>query len=173
MLTLNGVAIYLQNFGTVTAVFLTASDKEAIEQRFNSFWNHQATGGEYEWWSDTTLLFWVWGNERRTADAKMLKAMEHGALAEILNKSGSSTKGSNPMINARQIAKERFKLIGWVNWLQVNPARELNIYDMGDSVKAEKETGDFSDVLGSIVEGSAGHKGLTDDKEMELEDIAA
>lgn len=146
MLNLNNVKILVQNCGTILGVFLQGENKEAIEARYNSFWNHQATGGEPEWWCDNTLLFWIHSSGKYNANEKLERAMTFAALAEILNT--ENTKKTNPMDRARRIARERISQIEMVNWVKTC-AVDVDLYEFGDSVSAETSTGNFDDdVLG-------------------------
>lgn len=166
-LVLNNVTISVQNFGSRLAIFLQG-EKEAIEQRYYAFWNYGGTSGELEWWSDVCAIIWLWDDEplivpertspkwtpqlvqdinrknrqRRTSMQKLLHVMTESALAEILNADGAA-KGSNPIHLARDIAQLRVNEMEWVNWYQ--PKVSIDLYGMGTSVRAEKDTGNFDD----------------------------
>lgn len=153
MLNLNGVTIEQQSFGSVLAIFLSGS-KEAICERFNSFWNWKGTTGndcEMEWWTDTCAMFWTYPKNLRYS-------MEMAALAEILNSDkGGSLKGTNPMSRARAIASQRMAAIDNVRLIQ--NATEIAAYTSGE-VSAEKPSGNFNDdVLAQTVSS-----GLNDSK---------
>ena len=153
MLTLNNVHIHLQNFGTILGIFLTGTSKQDIEQRYYSFYNHEATGGELEWWSETCALFWIYTSKQGTAEEKLKLALVRGAFAEILQT--RNTKGSNPWPEACLIAEERYQKIDHVTWFQTT--RVWDMFDMGTAVHAEKGTGNFDDdVLGSVVTNGKG-----------------
>lgn len=149
MLALNKVSVLLQDFGSVLGVFLVGADKTAIEQRYYSFYNHEATGGDLEWWSDTCALFWIYSHKDYSAEDKLMWALAQGALAEMLN-APESTKGHNVWPRACEIAQERYTSIEKVTWFKTGVSLEM--YDVGNSVSAEKGTGNFDDdVLGSVV----------------------
>lgn len=155
MLTLQNVQINVQDFGSSFGVFLVAQDKEAINQRFYSFWNHQATNGELEWWSDTTAFFWIAGTKNQTPEEKLLIYLARAGLSEILNT--EQTKGTNPWPRACEKALERYEQINRVQWLQTSTS--LSLYDFADSVVAEKETGNFDDdVLAPSLERGGSNK---------------
>jgi len=148
MLVLNDITINLQNFGTILGIFLVGKSKEGIEQRYFSFWNHEATGGELEWWSETCALFWVYTSKDRTAEDKLLFALAKAAMAELINK--GDTKGRDPWPEACDLAIDRFERIDHVTWFKTEKVWDM--FDMGDSVAAEKGTGNFDDdVLGRVV----------------------
>jgi hypothetical protein len=151
MLNLQNVTISIQSFGTVLGVFLTGKDRTAIEQRFFSFWNHGATKGEMEWWSDTCAFFWVTESKNQTAEEKFKLSLIRAALYEILPPtSRRAYKHVNAWVDACEIGLKRFELIDRVNWLVFSNTIEL--FSLADSISAEKETGNFDDdVLGSVV----------------------
>jgi hypothetical protein len=147
MLVLNNVTVNLQNFGTILGIFLVGKSKESIEERYFSFWNHGATGGDLEWWCDTCALFWIYTSKNQTAEDKLLTALANGALAELINK---GSKGHDPWPEACEIAMDRYEQMDHVTWFKTEKVWEM--YDVGDSVTAEKGTGNFDDdVLGKAV----------------------
>lgn len=136
---------------TVLGIFLQGP-KEDIERMFYSFWNHGATSGELEEWSDTCALFWIHGNgSGLIAHERLFWTMADMALFEILNK--EQTKGTNPMLRAEKIAEQRLAEMDKVRWY-VPVAKLTDVYTMGTSVRAEKPNGDFSDVLVGCLEGT-------------------
>jgi hypothetical protein len=139
-LKLHGVTVSIQDMNTVLGLFLQG-EKEKIEQVYWSFYNHMATDGEIEEWSDTCALFWVHGNgDPIVAHAKLNRALVFMALGEILN--SEQTKGTNPFNRAMEIAEQRLAAMDRVRWYI--PVPELaDFYAMGDSVKAEKSTGNW------------------------------
>lgn len=141
MLTLNDVEIRLQNFGTRYAIFLSSTNKTAIEERYYAFWNQNTTGGELEWWSDNVAMFWIWSTKNTTCDDKLRWALAQIALKTILR--DRHTKGSNPWPDACDMAAEWYDSIDHVTWLSFNVT--IDLYGMGDSVSAEKNTGNFND----------------------------
>jgi hypothetical protein len=152
-LNLNGVTISLQNFGTRLAVFLQG-EKRAIEQRYFALWNHGATNGELEWWCDNCAFIWIFEDIHDTAEDKLWRAMVWSAWNEIQNR--EETKGRNPMPEAIEIADKRISEMQWVNWYQQSAVWDM--YDLGTSVKAEKETGNFNDdILGRTVQTAQTH----------------
>lgn len=145
MLTLCNVSIFVQDFGTVLGVFLRGA-KENIINRYYSFWNWGATGGELEWWTDSCALFWIHSKGGRTADERLFHAMAMMALFEILNK-GEAKKGTNPYPQACKIAEERISQIKKVTWFKIPQAHEVR-HSIGQ-ICAEKGTGNFNDdILG-------------------------
>jgi hypothetical protein len=180
-LILNDVTISIQNFGTRLAVFLQG-EREAVEQRYFSLWNHQATGGELEWWSDNCAFIWIWDSPATkkkpaiTAYEKLGEAMSRGALAELLNHSNKKLKGQNGMEMAREITFQRLEQIAWVHWIKQEAW--LDLHDFGTSVSAEKGTGNFDDdVVGKGLERTGtnldARKLLRDEKEPEAETAEA
>ena len=139
MLKLNDVVISTQDLGTILGVFLQGK-KEDIERRFYSFWNHEATGGELEYWSDECGLFWIYSDVRETAQRKLIKAMARGAFAELANR---REEGFGAWRKAVDKAFERYDLLDWVRWYQAPPSTEY--FTFGTSVTAEKGTGNFDD----------------------------
>lgn len=170
MLCLLDVTINLQNFGTIIGVFLTSENIPAIDQRYWSFFNHGATRGELEWWSEKTALFWVNSSKQATAEQKFKKALTNAALFEILNT--QQTKGNNPWPIACRVAEERYAAIDWVTWF-VAGAQNLDIYSLAETLGAESGTGNFDDdVLASALSVGKHALGLSryiDDPE-ELDD---
>lgn len=144
---LDNVTISLQDLGSVIAVFLQGS-KEDIEARYNSLWNHQATGGELESWTENFGYILIWGNAKQTALEKLAQALTFAELSRMLNEGG--TKGSNPIDKAYETALAQIDKMEWVRWIYTS-ARDVEIYGFGDSVAAEKGTGNFDDDV--IAEG--------------------
>jgi len=140
-LVLNGVTINAQDFGTSILIYLTG-EKEAIEHRYYAFYNHGGTNSkELEWNSDTNAQFYLVNGFGKTALEKLQHVLIHCALAQILNT--RHTKGQNPMIEAAAIGLQNLNRIQWVTWYRAT--RHLNIHDFGDSVSAERGTGNFDD----------------------------
>ena len=153
MLKLHNVTISVQDLNTVLGVFLQGA-KEDVERVYYSFWNHGATSGELEWWNEDEqkgcALFWVHGNgDADMAHDRLFWAMADAALFEILN--SEHTKGTNPMPRAMEIAEQRLAQMDRVRWY-VPTATDVEIFMMGNSVKAEKPVGDFTDVLAGCLE---------------------
>jgi hypothetical protein len=135
MLTLNNVKIFAQIRGQSWDIFLQG-DPADVEARFNSFWNHGASGSKMERWTDSLWSF-------NAFPKKILKAMEKAALFEILNT--RNTKGTNPLPEARRIAKERFDSIDIVSRIRLK-ANVGNFYIEGSPGKSDSETtGNFDD----------------------------
>lgn len=148
MLTLSNVSVFTQRYGSIVAVFLVGPDKEAIEQRFWSFYNYQATNGSLDWWSDACAMFWIDSTQKRTPQQKLDYALTRAAFVELLQT--GATKGMNPWPKACEIGRQRSAAIENVTWISRTVAYQL--YDVGDSVRAEKGTGNFNDdVLGSVL----------------------
>ena len=148
MLKLNAVTISAQSHGTSWTVFLRGK-QEDVEARFNSYWNHGASSGELENWTDDLWSFSAY-------PARVLKAMERAALFEILNT--RNTKGTNPLPEARKIAKERFDAIEMVTYIR--SGRDLgNLYSEGSPYagkKGSEDAGDFSDVTTIALQNNRG-----------------
>lgn len=174
MLRLLDVTINVQNFGTILGVFLSGDDVVNVQRRYYSFYNHGATRGELEWWSPLTALFWVNSSKRRSAEYKFRNALTNAALFEILNQ--RDTEESKPVVSrpikynpwpeACRIATERYDAIEWVTWF-VTGAQNLDIYSVGETVSAERGTGNFNDDVltatitsGQQVLGMSGRQGL-------------
>lgn len=137
---------------TVMGIFVQGEQGD-IERVYYSFWNHMACSGDIEYWSDTCALFWIHGSgSAAKAHSKLAYAMNNMALAELQN-TENIAKGSRPMLRKRaaEIAQSRLDSMDKVTWY-APPAADLSLYHMGDSVKAEKSTGDLSDVLVSCLE---------------------
>jgi len=152
MLNIHNCKLSLQDMGNVLLVFIEGK-KEDAERVYFGLYNHMATSAEYQEMSDTCGYIVVHGNNKpEVAQAKLLRALKMGALAEILNT--EPTKGTNPIFRAESIANERFAAMDRVRWYQ--PIADLgDIYMMGDSIKAEKETGNWNDdVLGTSLDRS-------------------
>ena len=151
MLNLNGVTIQAQDFGTVIAVFLTGQNQRDIQERFYSFWNFGITNGELEFWSDTCAMFWIPSDSRRvTAEDKFKKYLWKSALSEILQ--SQNTKGHNPLPDAIKLAQDRWASMDWVRWY--SPKKYWAIHTQGVEIKAEKETGNFEDLLVRILQNN-------------------
>jgi hypothetical protein len=146
-LILNGVTISLQNFGTRILVWLEGK-QEDIELRHNAFFNHGVTNCELEWTGDTCAGFWLWDNKQKTAMEQFQHAMTQSALFELLQAGG--TKGTNPMPQAREIAAARIAEAQWVTWYKCTA--RLDLHSLGSGPKAERETGDMSDVYESVLQ---------------------
>jgi len=138
-LVLYGVRISLQNFGTRLLLFMQGK-KEDIEQRYYSFYNHEATSGELEWWSDNCAFIWLWDTATETATQKLEKAMAFAAHFELQR---THDPKRDSLGRALKIARERIARIEWVTWMEWTSF--LNIYDFADSIGAEKGTGNFDD----------------------------
>jgi hypothetical protein len=134
----------VQNLGTILGIFLTGKNRKAIEERYYSFWNHEATGGEPEWWSKTCLLFWINSAGKKDCNEKLWQAMVASALAELCN---SNPKGKDQLPEAVRIAEERIASMENVTWFKTATTRAVNdpYYTLGTSVSAEKGTGNFDD----------------------------
>lgn len=147
MLTLNGVDICLQNFGSVLAVFLRGESREEIERRHWSFYNHEATRGELDWWSDRCAMFWIYSTTEISAIDKFKRALVRAAFCELVQ---AGSKGTNPWGHAYVLGEKRFATIEYVTWYKITKVWEM--FDLGSSVSAEKGTGNFDDdVLAPVV----------------------
>ena len=147
-LELHGVKLRVQNLGTILGIFLQGKP-ENVTAMYNSFYNHGATSGEPEAWSDSCLLFWIHSAGRKTAEEKLLHSMTQAALFETLNH--GAPKGSNPWNQCREIAQNRIAQMQNVTWWKAIKTQDQ--WDMGNSVKAEKATGDISDVFEQSLNG--------------------
>lgn len=137
---LNGVTISLQNFGTRLAIFLQG-EKEAIEQRYYSFWNHATATGELEWWSDNCAFLWIWDRRGETCMEQLERGLTFAVNAELQNEGRHPKQDS--LGYALKIARQRIASMEWVNWIQWTAY--LNLHGFADSVGAEKGTGNFDD----------------------------
>lgn len=178
MLTLNNVNIHIQNFGTRYGIFLVSKDKKAIEERYYSFFNHGGTSGELEWWADNTALLWIFGTTKITVDDKFRWTLAQMALFTILNK--GHTKGRDAWIEACDLAYDWYDKIEYVNWLSFDV--HVDLYGLGDSVHAEKDTGNFNcDVISktltrngaSNLDGAKNLDDLSDEEPVENENAIA
>jgi hypothetical protein len=152
MLNIHNCKLSLQDMGNVLLVFIEGK-KEDSERVYYSLYNWGATSAEYQEMSDTCGYVVVHGNNKpEVAHYKLSRALKMGALAEILN--NENTKGTNPMLRAQKIADERVAAMDKVRWYK--PVADLgDIYMMGDSIKAEKSTGNWNDdVLGASLDRS-------------------
>ena len=152
MLNIHNCKLSLQDMGNVLLVFIEGK-KEDAERVYFGLYNHGATSAEYQEMSDTCGYVVVHGNNKpEVAQAKLYQAFVSGALAEILN--SENTKGTSPMNRARKVASERLSAMDRVRWYK--PLPDLgDIYMMGDSIKAEKSTGNWNDdVLGASLDRS-------------------
>jgi len=152
MLKLNNVVISVQDIGSVLGVFLQGK-KEDIERRFFSFWNHEATSAELEYWCDECAMFFVGPDQREAAERKLLKAFCRGVYAELTN--AKHPEGFATWRKAVDVGWERFDAAERVRWYM--PVTGYDIYNMG-VVAAEKGTGNFDDdVLGETIRKSNTH----------------
>ena len=71
------VKLYQQNCGSKIAVGIEG-DEKSVTERFNSFWNHGATDGEFHWQTLTRGYFW-------TTTEKLKKAIFNATLFELWN----------------------------------------------------------------------------------------
>jgi hypothetical protein len=152
-LTLNGVKIFIQNATTRLFVFLKGTE-QAITERYFSFWNHEATSGDLIWLGPEFAYFLVYDKTADKALNKIAWAVIDGAQAELMN---SNRKPLNPQVEAIRIAKERLESIAWVaGWLSQSVV-DVTLWNFGDSVAAEKGTGNFDDdVIASGLQRNAG-----------------
>ena len=72
------VKLYQQNCGSKIAVGIEGNEQD-VTDRFNSFWNHGATDGEFHWQTLTRGYFW-------TTTEKLKKAIFNATLFELWNK---------------------------------------------------------------------------------------
>ena len=71
------VKLYQQNCGSKIAVGIEGNEQD-VTDRFNSFWNHGATDGEFHWQTLTRGYFW-------TTTEKIKKAILNATLFELWN----------------------------------------------------------------------------------------
>jgi len=96
--------LYKQSCGSKIAVGIEGNEQNVTE-RFNSFWNHGATDGEFHWQTLTRGYFW-------TTEEKLKKAIYNATLFEILNKYPEFEENNEEHIaegQARDIAAHRFE----------------------------------------------------------------
>jgi hypothetical protein len=98
------IKLYKQNCGSKIAVGIEG-DEQGITERFNSFWNHGATDGEFHWQTLTRGYFW-------TTEEKLKKAIFNATLFELWNKY-PEMEDDEPTSEsqARDIAAHRFTTI--------------------------------------------------------------
>jgi hypothetical protein len=94
------VKLYQQNCGSKIAVGIEGNEKD-VTDRFNSFWNHGATDGEFHWQTLTRGYFW-------TTTEKLKKAIFNATLFELWNNhpemeddEPASEALAHPIANAR------------------------------------------------------------------------
>ena len=100
------VKLYQQNCGSKIAVGIEGNEQDVTE-RFNSFWNHGATDGEFHWQTLVRGYFW-------TTTEKLKKAIFNATLFEILNKYPEFEENNEEHIaegQARDIAAHRLEAI--------------------------------------------------------------
>ena len=100
------VKLYKQSCGSKIAVGIEGNEHDVTE-RFNSFWNHGATDGEFHWQTLVRGYFW-------TTNEKLKKAIFNATLFEILNKYPEFEENNEEHIaegQARDIAAHRFEAI--------------------------------------------------------------
>ena len=100
------IKLYKQNCGSQVAVGIEG-DEQGVTERFNSFWNHGATDGEFHWQTLARGYFW-------TTSEKLKKAIFNATLFEILNKYPEFEENNEEHIaegQARDIAAHRFEAI--------------------------------------------------------------
>jgi len=98
------VKLYQQNCGSKIAVGIEGNEKD-VTDRFNSFWNHGATDGEFHWQTLTRGYFW-------TTAEKLKKAIFNATLFELWNKH-PEMEDDEPASEAlaHTIADERFERV--------------------------------------------------------------
>jgi hypothetical protein len=98
------VKLYQQNCGSKIAVGIEGNEKD-VTDRFNSFWNHGATDGEFHWQTLTRGYFW-------TTTEKLKKAIFNATLFELWNKFPDMEDNEQASERlAHPIADERFEKI--------------------------------------------------------------
>ena len=97
------IKLYKQNCGSKIAVGIEG-DEKSVTERFNSFWNHGATDGEFHWQTLTRGYFW-------TTTEKLKKAIFNATLFELWNKYPELEESNNEGVaegQARDIAAHRY-----------------------------------------------------------------
>ena len=92
-----------QNGGSKIAVGIEG-DEKSVTERFNSFWNHGATDGEFHWQTLTRGYFW-------TTTETLKKAIFNATLFELWNKYPELEESDNEGVaegQARDIAAHRY-----------------------------------------------------------------
>jgi len=98
------VKLYQQNCGSKIAVGIEGNEKD-VTDRFNSFWNHGATDGEFHWQTLTRGYFW-------TTTEKLKKAIFNATLFELWNKHPEMEDDEQASERlAHPIADERFEAV--------------------------------------------------------------
>lgn len=156
MLSLNNVKLEIQPLGSACFIFMIGEEKD-IELRFNSFANHGATQLDHpDWWTPRVATF------STTTIAAQL-AFVRAAFYELISNPKFLTKIENDKLSkgckrkkidawdiAHAVGFNRFYRMKTVSLHRFG--KNNNMYALGSSVKAEKNTGNFNDdVLGNNV----------------------
>ena len=98
------VKLYQQNCGSKIAVGIEGNEQD-VTDRFNSFWNHGATDGEFHWQTLVRGYFW-------TTSEKLKKAIFNATLFELWNKYPEleDNEAASETL-AHTVANERFEAI--------------------------------------------------------------
>ncbi len=127
----------IENCGTQLALYLTGDNKQEIEERFYSLWNHGATSGELHWIFDENNLnpdgemrAYIW-----TKPERLEKAIVNAMLFKLLNEGEESNcfKGckGGAMPYAKAQAQEFIKSIeGVKNWWRYQA--EAEVFELGE-----------------------------------------
>ena len=84
------IRLVFQNCGSRIAVGIKGDNETEITYQFNSFWNHEATNGEFQWVIHGTYGYF-WTDEMRLVRAMVLAAMNeliNGDLSPFRRKKG-------------------------------------------------------------------------------------
>ncbi len=127
----------IENCGTQLALYLTGDNKQEIEERFYSLWNHGATSGELHWIFDENnlspeghLRAYIWTNPEA-----LEKAVTNAMLFSLLNEGEESNcfKGckGGAMPYAKAQARQFIDSIDGVkNWWRYQAENE--IFELGE-----------------------------------------
>ena len=126
-----------EDCGSQIALYLTGDNKQEIEERFYSLWNHGATSGELHWIFDENNLnpdghmrAYIW-----TKPERLEKAILNAMLFKLLNEGEESNcfKGceGGAMPYAKAQAQEFIASIDGVkNWWRYQAQTE--VYELGE-----------------------------------------
>jgi hypothetical protein len=89
---------YYHNLGKSWAVGIEGSNKEEVEAWFNGFWNHGATSGELQWFSNNFGYFW-------TTEKKLKRSLYNMSIHKFMD----DKEGEELEKWARTQAVERFE----------------------------------------------------------------
>jgi len=119
--------LYRHDFGTVIAIGIESEDRDEIERQYFSCWNHQATGGELHWLTETFAYVWTTPNNLR-------HYLIQSSLCKLLNIDCGKAKGKKRglMPEALKLAQERMDNIIPLEFVKDDEPDEKEAYVLGD-----------------------------------------